>query len=171
MNKYGVILIGGTIGSVIASCNCSSKGDKSNLGNKISETDFVCKAFGIKVEDIAFDKKFIDDSNIIDDEEKKQNKISELCEFYDLVAEEQYKLGESKKYTITFVKNRYIGENYIQNLHYWIVKSNIKINNNLLLKIEDSDVSKNLTTGYYRITEHKKKNRKNLIETFYFKKK
>ena len=59
MNKYGVILVGGTIGSVVAGGNCSGKGDKeNNKSKKIDEIEnikaLICECFGIRKENIIF---------------------------------------------------------------------------------------------------------------------
>ena len=43
MNKYGVILIGGTIGSVVAGGNCSGKGKENE--NEKNFKKFVCECF------------------------------------------------------------------------------------------------------------------------------
>ena len=74
MNKYGVILIWGTIGSVFAGGNCSGKVDKGSKSSKDGgkmELKFFCKAFGIIKEDIVYDCRYVDDKYIIPKEKKE----------------------------------------------------------------------------------------------------
>ena len=53
MNKYGVILIVGTIGSVFACCNCSTERNKESQELKNFKR-LICECFNIKEKDIIF---------------------------------------------------------------------------------------------------------------------
>ena len=128
MNKYGVTLVGGTIGSVFAGGNCSVKVDKGSKSSKDgckTELEFFCEAFGIRKEDIVYEKEIIDDSQTLEEEEKKK-KENELIKFRNNFDNEARKLGA--KYVITYKK---IVDSNINEHHYAII-SDININKQLL---------------------------------------
>ena len=77
MNKYNIILVGGTMSSVVAVCNCSGKGKENEKKKKLDEFKAELKEyFSVDNDKIYIIKEGADPNNITKEEKNKINNVN-----------------------------------------------------------------------------------------------